>query len=109
MLEKQNITALILAAGRGTRLPNETHIPKQYLKINDKTILYHSINVFEQHPQINTIQVMIHPDDTKYYQDSVSTFQKCLPPLHGGETRQKSTKLGLESLKEHEPSHILIS
>ena len=29
MLEKQNITALILAAGRGTRLPNETHIPNE--------------------------------------------------------------------------------
>ena len=37
--------AIILASGSGTRCQNS--LPKQFLKIGDKTILEHTLDIFE--------------------------------------------------------------
>ena len=42
--------AIILAGGRGTRLPNSADdIPKALVQLGDKTILQHQIDLLEQH------------------------------------------------------------
>ena len=52
--------AVILAAGKGTRLGEST--PKQYLEVAGKTVLEHSIEAFERHPAIEEICVVVAPD-----------------------------------------------
>ena len=100
-----SVIALIVAAGRGTRLNKD--IPKQYLRLAGEPILRHTIKAFINHPSIDTVQVIIHPDDRALYDDAVIGLS--LPePVLGGETRQDSVRLGLESLKGKKPEKILI-
>ena len=44
--EKRKNVAVVLAAGRGTRMGGTT--PKQFLEINGKTVLEHSVEAFEK-------------------------------------------------------------
>ena len=45
--------AIIFAGGTGQRLSSgENSIPKQFLKINDKPIIIHTLELFEKHKDI---------------------------------------------------------
>lgn len=104
--------ALIVAGGRGTRAAGGA-VAKQYHQIRGRSILGHAIDAFVQHPQISTIQVVIHSEDRNLYQaalerDGVS--DKLQPPVIGGTTRQDSVRAGLQALAQSSPapSHVLI-
>lgn len=99
--------ALIVAAGRGSRL--QASAPKQYLALSGRPILSHTISAFAAIPEIAAVQVVIHPDDADLYASCVRGFgNKLLPPVHGGATRQLSVRLGLEALKAANPDRVLI-
>ena len=57
VIPMQNI-AIILAGGSGRRVGGS--IPKQFFKINGKTILEHSLNKFESLACIDEIIVVVH-------------------------------------------------
>ena len=48
---------IVLASGSGTRFRSET--PKQFLKLAGKTVLEHTLDVFELHPGIGEIVVVV--------------------------------------------------
>ncbi len=100
--------AVIVAAGRGSRATAATSGPKQYELLSDKTVLQHSIQPFLDHPSIDIIQVVIHPDDQHLYDQSVASDPKILPPALGGETRQASVLGGLKALEKAQPANVLI-
>lgn len=102
---KSNTIALIMAAGRGHRLAGE--VPKQYRVMKGKTLLRHAIEQFLQHPDIDHVRVVIHPEDKIYYQQATNGLT-LLPPVEGGERRQDSVREGLESLKSLNCSKVLI-
>ena len=58
---RRNI-ALIPAAGVGARFGAGK--PKQYVEINGKTVLQHTIEIFEQHSRIDLIAVILSPEDS---------------------------------------------
>jgi 2-C-methyl-D-erythritol 4-phosphate cytidylyltransferase / 2-C-methyl-D-erythritol 2,4-cyclodiphosphate synthase len=97
--------ALIVAAGRGSRLGSE--LPKQYLPLAGKPLLAHSIAAFARHPAIDAVRVVIHPDDIDRYQAAAEGFSP-LSPVPGGADRQESVRLGLESLADIAPTQVLI-
>lgn len=97
--------ALIVAAGRGSRAGGG--VPKQYRDLAGQPVLRHSLAVFARHPRVTHIRVMIHPDDRALYQQATAGFD-LLPPVPGGATRQDSVRLGLESLADLAPDHVLI-
>ncbi|MFC7050729.1 bifunctional 2-C-methyl-D-erythritol 4-phosphate cytidylyltransferase/2-C-methyl-D-erythritol 2,4-cyclodiphosphate synthase [Emcibacter nanhaiensis] len=99
------VAAVIVAAGRGQRVGGET--PKQYLTLGDKTVLYHTVKKFLNHPQIDRIVVAIHPDDVMLYNKAIGIL-KLMPPVYGGETRQQSVLCGLEALVSEAPDIVLI-
>ncbi|MFM7084613.1 MAG: bifunctional 2-C-methyl-D-erythritol 4-phosphate cytidylyltransferase/2-C-methyl-D-erythritol 2,4-cyclodiphosphate synthase [Hyphomicrobium sp.] len=103
------IAALIVAAGRGSR--TGLNSPKQYANLNQKTVLAHALDVFSLHPSVDLVQVVVHPEDTALYAKTVcslSSTEKVLSSLHGGQTRQESVLLGLEGLSTHHPDIVLI-
>ena len=57
--------ALIVAAGRGSRMGAET--PKQYLALGGQAVLQHTVRAFLASDRIDTIRVVIHPDDAALY------------------------------------------
>ena len=44
--KKKKHTAIVLAAGKGTRM--QADIPKQYLELNGRPVLYYSLKAFEE-------------------------------------------------------------
>ncbi len=97
--------AIIVAAGRGHRLGGE--IPKQYLKIGNVSVLRLTVEAFMKNPNIDHIQIIIHPDDIELYNDAVGDLN--LPtPVNGGDNRQQSVLNGLEALGELSPEYVFI-
>ena len=95
--DMNSITAIIVAAGRGTRAGNG--IPKQYRKIGKKSILHHTINSLLAHNKINNILCVIHEDDITLFADIASKINniRLSKAILGGETRSESVFNGLKS------------
>ncbi|WP_374698409.1 2-C-methyl-D-erythritol 4-phosphate cytidylyltransferase [Wolbachia endosymbiont (group B) of Limnophora tigrina] len=106
--EKYKIAALIVAAGVGSRC-NST-IPKQYIKLAGKSVLFHTIRKFLANQYIDYIRVAINRNHENFYEKAISliTDTKLLSPIYGGESRQSSVKLGLESLQKINPDFVVI-
>ncbi len=107
MSNSNKIVALITACGRGNRFNRGEGVPKQYMPLAGKPLLYHSIVAFLNHPQISDVICVIHPDDIALYEEAASGLD-LLNPIFGGETRQASIRTGLEALREYNPSKVLI-
>lgn len=97
--------ALIVAAGRGRRFGGD--VPKQYQALGGIPVLRHTVQAFLNAYNIDLVRCVIHPDDQDLYEEACAGLD-ILSPVHGGETRQESVRLGLESLMDHEPDKVLI-
>lgn len=97
--------ALIVAAGRGRRFGGP--LPKQYAPLGGRTVLRRTLEAFTAHPGVDVVRCVIHPDDRELYAEAASGLD-VLEPVFGGETRQDSVRLGLESLQGLGVSKVLI-
>ena len=86
---------IIVAAGRGTRAGGG--LPKQYRALGDQPVLHHTIKACLAAPDITTLRVVIHPDDSDLYQQAIAeiTDARLTEPVFGGETRAASVAAGL--------------
>ncbi|MCD6187476.1 MAG: 2-C-methyl-D-erythritol 4-phosphate cytidylyltransferase [Desulfuromusa sp.] len=94
-------TVLIPAAGVGRRMGGS--ISKQYLELAGKPILAHTLALFENHPQIENIYLLVPPDDISYCQQQIIDrygFSKVKRIVAGGAERQDSVRNGLDTLAE---------
>lgn len=93
-MKKRNI-ALIPAAGAGTRFGADK--PKQYVEILGKTVLRHTLECFQKHPQIDFVAVIVSPEDAVF-----QTASECTGVYKiGGETRAETVRNGVNFLLEH--------
>lgn len=101
---------LIVCGGMGVRV--NSNVPKQYIKIDGKTILYKSISIFLEHPDIDYVAVAVNKSYRKLYYETVEDFpsfnEKLLLPVCGGELRQDSVRKGLKYIKSFSPDKVLI-
>lgn len=88
--------ALIPAAGVGARFGAGK--PKQYVEINGKTVLRHTVNIFLNHPQIDYTAVILAPDDTVFQTASTDSPAKLGVFRVGGQTRAETVRNGLHEL-----------
>lgn len=86
------IDVVIVAAGVGKRLG--ANIPKQYLKINDKTILEHSIEAIRQCSYLGKIILVLSKDD-QYFKTLDLADKSNISIAYGGKERQDSVLNGL--------------
>lgn len=99
--------ALIVAAGRGSRLSGSGATPKQYRALGGIPMLRRTLLPFLRHARIDAVRVVIQRDDQAAY-DAATTGLALLPPTFGGASRQESVRLGLESLVAMSPRQVLI-
>lgn len=95
----RNIAAVIPASGVGSRM--NAPLPKQYLKIQGKTILEHTLAVFLSHPSITQIVVAVSQTDP-YYADITLLKHPKIRLVFGGETRANSVFNALQVLDKHD-------
>ena len=98
--KKMSIAALIVAAGRGTRAGGND--PKQWQMLAGKRVIDHTLNAFKRHRNIDTILVVLHPEDQNRLTDP--TIKTAL----GGATRNQSVYNGLRALRAAAPKQVLI-
>ena len=104
--------AIIFAGGVGQRLNSkDKSVPKQFLKINDKPIIIHTLELFQNHESIDKIYIAIHPDYYNYMQDLVKHFYitKTAGIVNGGATGQDSIYNALKlAQKENKGDSIVL-
>ncbi|MCU7611233.1 2-C-methyl-D-erythritol 4-phosphate cytidylyltransferase [Anaplasma capra] len=102
---------VIVAAGKGSRL-GTTGLPKQYVKIHEQEVMWHAI-VSSFAPYIHRVRVVIGSGHDALYQNAIKSVpvtiaDRLLPPVHGGNRRQDSVRIGLDSLEHINPDLVAI-
>ncbi|MCZ8123082.1 MAG: bifunctional 2-C-methyl-D-erythritol 4-phosphate cytidylyltransferase/2-C-methyl-D-erythritol 2,4-cyclodiphosphate synthase [Magnetospirillum sp.] len=97
--------ALVLAAGKGKRLPGD--VPKQYRDLAGAPVLRRALDAFARHARIDAVRVVFDPADALRYARATEGLA-LLDPVPGGAERQDSVRRGLESLEARRPARVLI-
>ncbi|MDE6433923.1 MAG: 2-C-methyl-D-erythritol 4-phosphate cytidylyltransferase [Lachnospiraceae bacterium] len=103
---------VIFAGGIGQRMKT-TKRPKQFLEMHGKPIIIYTLEIFENHPEIDAIVVACVEDWIPYLNELLERFRitKVKKVVPGGETGQMSIYNGLAAAKEiagEEKSIVLI-
>ena len=94
------VIALLTAAGTGSRMGQD--IPKQFMHVENKPLIIHTMEAFEKHPAIDGIMVVTLPswiDVLKAYAKQFN-IEKLKWVVKGGETGQESIYNGVKVLSE---------
>lgn len=92
-----HVTAVVLAAGSGRRVGSD--LPKQYLDLNGKPMIFRCLDVFEACAQIDSVVVALPAGDDSRRPD-LSGFTKIVSLVAGGDSRQASLGNALAHLPE---------
>jgi 2-C-methyl-D-erythritol 4-phosphate cytidylyltransferase len=90
---------IIVAAGRGTRMG--TKESKQYLKLADKPILVHTLELFQSMDLVKEVVLVVGSEDVERCRNWASVYgiTKVTAIVAGGKERQHSVYYGLQELK----------
>lgn len=94
---KKDCAAVILAAGQGKRM--QSGIPKQYLMLEDKPVIYYALKAF-QDSFVNRIVLVVSEEDIEYCKKNVVEkygFGKVAAVVAGGKERYHSVYEGLKA------------
>jgi 2-C-methyl-D-erythritol 4-phosphate cytidylyltransferase len=96
---KKNV-AIVLSAGMGSRMGSD--IPKQYLPLYGKPVIYYSLKAFEE-SEIDEVVLVTGADDISFCKKEIVQkygFQKITQVVPGGKERYDSVFEGLKALKD---------
>ena len=99
MDEKKRHVAIVLAAGKGSRMKSD--VPKQYLMLNGKLVLYYALRVFED-SFVDEIVLVTGVGQELYCQKEIVEkydFHKVSHVIAGGKERYDSVYRGLSALE----------
>ncbi|MGW4232197.1 SDR family NAD(P)-dependent oxidoreductase [Streptomyces sp. NPDC004980] len=97
---RRRTVAVVLAGGTGQRIG--LSIPKQLLKIAGKPILEHTLQIFENAPDIDDIVVLMTPSHVAEAEAIVARagLRKVSCVLAGGGTRSETTNIAIRAVSE---------
>lgn len=90
--------AVIFAGGVGKRMHSKD-LPKQFLKIHEKPIIVHTVELFNDHPEIDSIVIACVTEWIDYLNSLITKYNlgKVRMVVPGGNTAQQSIFKGLEA------------
>lgn len=93
------ITAIILAGGIGSRVGADR--PKQFIEVLEKPIIAYTIEIFQNHPDVDAIEVVCHKNWKDYLNNVIDkhNFTKVKWITDGGNTFQESVLNGINNLQ----------
>lgn len=97
---------LIFAGGSGTRM-NSKGRPKQFLQFYGKELIIHTLENFQNHPQIDGIAVVCIEDWIPYLNKILQKYgiDKVKKVVPGGSTGQESIYFGLKAIQSFDDSN----
>lgn len=95
------ITAVIPAAGQGSRM--KAGFNKQYIMLQGKPILVHTLEVFENCKLIKDVVVVASPGEEDYCRELLQEYglTKITQVVTGGQERLQSVALGLAQVSKN--------
>lgn len=96
----KNIVAIVLAAGSGSRMKSD--IPKQYMLLKEKPVIFYSLKAFEESP-VSSIVLVTGEADVEFCKKEIVDryhFKKIKKVVAGGKERYESVQKGLEAAGE---------
>ncbi len=101
--------AVIFAGGIGSRM-NARAVPKQFLEVHGKPIIVHTLERFEEHPDIDAVAVAIVPDGREHLIRLLKRYEigKVRWIVDGGETGQISRHRALQAIAEQCPGNSVV-
>lgn len=103
---QDKITAVILMAGVGKRMNSD--VPKQYIQIDNKPVVYYTIKAFEQ-SNVDDIVLVTGETEIEYCAKKIVqyfNFNKVTEIVAGGKERYNSVHNGLQAV--HNSKYVLI-
>ncbi|PKI14171.1 2-C-methyl-D-erythritol 4-phosphate cytidylyltransferase [Colwellia sp. 12G3] len=97
--------AIVPAAGVGKRM--QANCPKQYLSINNETILSHTVMRLLSHPLISKVIIALGTDD-QYFAESQLAHHKDIIRVNGGTERVNSVLSGLHAVDKKKYPWVLV-
>ena len=99
---------IVLAGGKGSRMQSD--VPKQYMELLGKPLLYYALKAFEDSDVEQVVLVTTEGDEEYCKKELVERFgfSKVVSIVAGGSERYVSVWNGLKGLKEQEPDYVLI-
>ncbi|WP_375321141.1 2-C-methyl-D-erythritol 4-phosphate cytidylyltransferase [Aliivibrio logei] len=101
MISLPSITAIVPAAGVGSRMKADR--PKQYLLLNGKPVLEHTLEQLLSYPLIDTVIVAV-SDTDPYFDELAIAKDKRVIRVSGGAERADSVLSGLTYVKNNQLS-----
>ncbi len=94
------VVALLTAAGMSSRMGQD--IPKQFIHVENKPLIIHTMEAFQRHPNVDSIMVVTLPEWTAVLQAYASQFNitKLKWVVPGGATGQESIHNGIIELSK---------
>ena len=101
--------AIIFAGGTGQRFSNDS-IPKQFVEVDGKPIIIHTVEIFQRHSQIDKIYISILPEYFSIMTQMVNKFNisKVSGIVNGGKTAQHSIYNALTLAEKENPQNSLV-
>lgn len=104
---ERKTTAIIMAAGRGSRMHADKN--KVYLELHGKPIMNYSIEAFER-SNIDEIIIVVSPGDEEYVLENVvkkNAYQKVCKIVPGGRERFESVYFGIRACQQQGEEHYI--
>ncbi|WP_099466738.1 2-C-methyl-D-erythritol 4-phosphate cytidylyltransferase [Konateibacter massiliensis] len=98
-MKEHKCIAVVLAAGRGKRMGSD--MPKQYIELDGKPILYYSLRQFEQCSLIDEIILVTGKDEIEFCRQNIVekySFNKIKDIVEGGAERYHSVYSALQAI-----------
>ncbi|WP_353452886.1 2-C-methyl-D-erythritol 4-phosphate cytidylyltransferase [Staphylococcus coagulans] len=101
-----NYHVIIPAAGTGNRMGRAYN--KLLIRVAGRTILEHTIDVFQKDDQCESIYLAIHPRDRERLQNILAPYNKIKGLIEGGKERQESIHKVIQHMNVAEDEVVLV-
>lgn len=98
-MKKDKCVAVVLAAGKGKRMGSD--VPKQYIELDNKPIVYYSLNIFQESEVIDEIILVTGEDEIEYCRTDIVLkygLSKVTNIIEGGKERYDSVYKAIQSI-----------
>jgi 2-C-methyl-D-erythritol 4-phosphate cytidylyltransferase/2-C-methyl-D-erythritol 2,4-cyclodiphosphate synthase len=89
------VTALIVAAGSGSRMGGD--LPKQYRRLGNKAVLAHAVDALASHPKVDAVRVVVGAGQQEQALEALAG-RRVGELIVGGKERADSVRAGLAAI-----------
>jgi len=100
---------IIVAGGQGRRMGGE--LPKQYQVLAGRPVIFHTLEIFQSHPRIDSIALVVNCDHAEFCRSNILgsvEFTKVDTLAIGGEERSDSVRIGLAATSLDNDGIVLV-